>query len=154
MIIEPTYIKFHKRILGDIKESFLLFFIIVTFSGLIGNYSIINLYLFFLFPVYILFFLQSYFSNRYCIKKTEIDETKNIIMIELYKFNVFFNKKNIPIRNVNVTVYKTLYSVLPCYKLTIYQDGKKIISQKENKMWTKSDFNNIKSIVNMLKTKK
>ena len=154
MTIEPEYIKFNKRVLYDLRESYILLFCIVTFYGLISDLSIYNLYMFFLLPVYLLFFIQSFLSNKYCIKKIKIEEKKKIVIIEIYKFDAFINKKIISLNNLQITVHRISYSVLPSYTLIIYQNGQKIISQRENKVWKKSDFNQIKNIVYTLKMAK
>jgi len=142
MRIEPAYIEFKNRIFFQIRESYLIFLIIAVTAAIFSSISAGKL-LITLSAVYLLFLIQAYFYNKYCLKYIDVDETDKTVRICIYKYNKCFSEQEIPISKIKVKIYRIIYSLLPWYKLMIFNKDEKLISQVETRMWKLSDFKKI-----------
>ncbi len=151
MKIEPQYLKFSKRFFYQIKESTILFFIIIIVLGLLYNIEIWRLILFLLMPIYFIFIIQSFVNNKYCLKKFYFNEKEKKIEIEIYRFDQIEKTYTIPLNELEVDLHRIIYSLLPWYALHIYNSNGKIFVQKQNSMWSLADFKKIMRIVSRIK---
>ena len=147
MRIEPDYIEFKKRIFLQMRESSVIFLILIVIAEMIYRISVWKL-LIVLFAVYLLFFLQAYIYNKYCLKYIETDEADENVRICIYKYNKSYLEQELSVKDIKVKIYRIIYYLLPWYKMKMYNRDKEIISQVETKMWKSNDLKMIRDVIN------
>ena len=154
MRIEPDYIKFKNRIFLQTRESSVFLLFIAVIAEIIYRISIWKL-LIVLFVIYLIFFMQVFLYNKYCLKFIEVkaDEVDKNVKICIYKYDKYYSEQEIPMKDIKVKMYRILYSLLPWYKLKMYNKDKELISQVATKMWKLKDLKKIRDVVNEKITK-
>ena len=106
-----------------------------------------------LFAVYLLFFIQAYIYHKYCLKYIETDEADKKVRIGIYKYDKCYWEQELPVKDIKVKIYRIIYSLLPWYKMELYNRDEKLISQVEIKMWKLNDLKMIRDVINEEKQK-
>lgn len=147
MLIEPDYISFKKRFFSNMKESAIIFLIIILIASIVTNVGIWKLFVFILLPLYIILMVQSFYINKFCLKSFYFDESKHSVQLYIYKYDKLFKVYDIALNDLRINLYQILYSLFPWYVLKFYRKRDKVYSQRQNLMWSLDKLKEIQEII-------
>jgi len=132
------------------------FILIFLYSLILTTTLLINWKLTILYIVTpnILLLSRSLFLNKKYLKKIEINEDKEIVVLEIVRYEKTLIDNRIKLSDLNIKIIENLFSFGPSYRLLIFENNKLIHKQYETIGWDRKTFIEIHEKVEMINGRK